>query len=304
MVFYYVTITYIFGERDKVVITMTILEKAPAKINLSLDVLRKRNDGYHDVEMIMTSIDLADRIELEPIAGDKIEISLESRYVPNDERNLAYKAAQVFKATYGISEGVHIRIDKAIPVSAGLGGGSTDAAAVLRGLNRLWSLDIPLDELANLGSTIGADVAFCVYGNTAIARGYGEKIERLPSPPPCWIVLAKPDIGVSTRTIFGRISVDTIVHPPTATILEALRNRDFNKLCKNIGNSLEDITFALHPEVMQIKEAMIHAGAAGVLMSGSGPTVYGLVEQQSKATSIYNGMRGFCEEVYLVRLLG
>ncbi|MGJ9460234.1 4-(cytidine 5'-diphospho)-2-C-methyl-D-erythritol kinase [Oceanobacillus sp. CF4.6] len=283
---------------------MTILEKAPAKINLSLDVLRKREDGYHDVEMIMTSIDLADRIELERLGENRIEISLESRYVPNDERNLAYKAADVFKEAYGITEGVHIRIDKNIPVSAGLGGGSTDAAAVLRGLNRLWSLGIPLDELAELGSTIGADVAFCVYGNTAIARGYGEKIESLPSPPSCWIILAKPDIGVSTKTIFGQIDVERLFHPQTSEILKALSERNFDKLCRNIGNSLEDITFSLHPEVMRIKEAMVHAGAAGVLMSGSGPTVYGLVEQQSKATRIYNGMRGFCDEVYLVRLLG
>ncbi|WP_067729708.1 4-(cytidine 5'-diphospho)-2-C-methyl-D-erythritol kinase [Oceanobacillus damuensis] len=283
---------------------MTILEKAPAKINLSLDVLRKRDDGYHDVEMIMTSIDLADRIELDRLNEDRIDISLESRYVPSDERNLAYKAARAFKNKYGITEGVHISIEKSIPVSAGLGGGSADAAAVLRGLNRLWSLNIPFDELADLGSTIGADVAFCVYGNTAIARGYGEKIEKLPSPPPCWIILAKPDIGVSSRTVFGHIELEKISHPDTNAVLAALKEKDFSKMCRNIGNSLEDITFGLHPEVLRIKEAMVHAGATGVLMSGSGPTVYGLVEQQNKATRIYNGMRGFCDEVYLVRLLG
>uniref|UniRef100_UPI00403FAAD4 4-(cytidine 5'-diphospho)-2-C-methyl-D-erythritol kinase n=1 Tax=Oceanobacillus sp. FSL K6-2867 TaxID=2954748 RepID=UPI00403FAAD4 len=281
-----------------------ILEKAPAKINLSLDVLRKRIDGYHDVEMIMTTIDLADRIELYALEEDKIEISLESRYVPNDERNLAYKAARAFKDTYGIKKGVHINMEKHIPVSAGLGGGSTDAAAVLRGLNRLWSLNISLDELAELGSAIGADVAFCVYGNTAIARGYGEKIEKLASPPPCWVVLAKPDIGVSTRTIFGQVNVEKLSHPNTNQILQAIEGQDFNKLCRHIGNSLESITFALHPEVERIKEAMIQAGATGVLMSGSGPTIYGLVEHQSKAKRIYNGMRGFCDEVYLVRLLG
>ncbi|WP_339230746.1 4-(cytidine 5'-diphospho)-2-C-methyl-D-erythritol kinase [Oceanobacillus sp. FSL K6-2867] len=285
-------------------IVTIILEKAPAKINLSLDVLRKRIDGYHDVEMIMTTIDLADRIELYALEEDKIEISLESRYVPNDERNLAYKAARAFKDTYGIKKGVHINMEKHIPVSAGLGGGSTDAAAVLRGLNRLWSLNISLDELAELGSAIGADVAFCVYGNTAIARGYGEKIEKLASPPPCWVVLAKPDIGVSTRTIFGQVNVEKLSHPNTNQILQAIEGQDFNKLCRHIGNSLESITFALHPEVERIKEAMIQAGATGVLMSGSGPTIYGLVEHQSKAKRIYNGMRGFCDEVYLVRLLG
>ncbi|RDW16849.1 4-(cytidine 5'-diphospho)-2-C-methyl-D-erythritol kinase [Oceanobacillus chungangensis] len=283
---------------------MALLEKAPAKINLSLDVLGKRNDGYHNVEMIMTTIDLADRIELTPLEQDKIIISLESRYVPNDERNLAYKAADIFKKKYGITMGVHIKIEKNIPVSAGLGGGSTDAAAVLRGMNRLWNLNIPLAELAELGATIGSDISFCVYGNTAIARGYGEKIEKLAPPPPCWVVLAKPDIGVSTRTIFARVKVEELYHPHTNNILDALIEKDFSKLCTNIGNSLEQITQQLHPEVRHIKEAMRSNGAQGVLMSGSGPTVYGLVEHENKAKRIYNGMRGFCEEVYLVRLIG
>ncbi|WP_156289986.1 4-(cytidine 5'-diphospho)-2-C-methyl-D-erythritol kinase [Oceanobacillus salinisoli] len=283
---------------------MALIEKAPAKINLSLDVLRKREDGFHDVEMIMTTIDLSDRIELHSLDEDKIEISMESRYVPNDERNLAYKAAHAFKKKYAIKTGVHIGIEKNIPVSAGLGGGSTDAAAVLRGLNRLWNLNIPLDELAVLGATIGADVSFCVYGNTAIARGYGEQIEVLASPPPCWVVLAKPNIGVSTWTIFNRVKINELYHPNTKRVMEALYEKDFHKLCQYMGNSLEPITSSLHPEVSQIKQAMMNIGAPGVLMSGSGPTVYGLVEHENKARRIYNGMRGFCEEVYLVRLIG
>lgn len=283
---------------------MTHFEKAPAKINLSLDVLRKREDGYHDVEMVMTTVDLADRIELNTLEEDRIEVSLWSRYVPNDERNLAYKAAKAFKQKYNINKGVHIKIEKVIPVSAGLGGGSTDAAAVLRGLNRLWNMDIPIEQLAELGSTLGSDIPFCVYGSTGIAKGFGEIIEPLPSPPPFWVVLAKPDIGVSTRTIFQRVKMDEIIHPNTNQVVEALYEKDFNKLCQNIGNSLEAITTGLHPEVLRIKEKMLHAGASGVLMSGSGPTVYGLVEQQSKAQRIYNGMKGFCQEVYLVRLIG
>lgn len=283
---------------------MALIERAPAKINLSLDVLRKREDGLHDVEMVMTTIDLSDRIELKPLREDKIEISIESRYVPDDERNLAYKAAQAFKNKYGIQKGVHICIKKSIPVSAGLGGGSTDAAAVLRGLNRLWDLNVPMEELANLGATLGADVPFCIYGKTAIARGYGEKIERLTSPPPCWVILAKPNIGVSTWKVFNRIDTDELYHPNTVKVLEALSEGDFHKLCNYIGNSLEPITSSMHPEVFQIRRAMKSMGANGVLMSGSGPTVYGLVKQENKARSIYNGMRGFCAEVYLVRILG
>ncbi|WP_085993743.1 4-(cytidine 5'-diphospho)-2-C-methyl-D-erythritol kinase [Oceanobacillus senegalensis] len=283
---------------------MALIERAPAKINLSLDVLRKRADGLHDVEMIMTTIDLSDRVEMFSLQEDKIEISLESRFVPSDERNLAYKAAVAFKRRYGIKKGVHILIEKSIPVSAGLGGGSADAAAVLRGLNRLWNLNIPLDELAALGATIGADISFCVYGSTAIARGYGEKIEKLASPPPCWVVLAKPNIGVSTWKIFNRVNVDELYHPKTPLVIKALEEKDFPMLCANIGNSLESITCSMYPEVKQIKQAMQNIGASGVLMSGSGPTVYGLIEQESKARRIYNGMRGFCEEVYLVRITG
>lgn len=283
---------------------LPLFEKAPAKINLSLDVLSKRDDGMHNVEMVMTTIDLADRIELIPLRKDKIKISLESRYVPSDERNLAYKAAETFKRYFDINEGVHIKIEKSIPVSAGLGGGSSDAAAVLRGLNKLWGLNIPIDELAKIGSTLGADVSFCVYGKTAIARGYGEIIEPLPPPPPCFVVLAKPNIGVSTRTIFEKVNLNNIYHPNTKNVLQALKENDFEKLCNNIGNSLEGITESIYPEVKHIRQTMKSLGANGVMMSGSGPTVYGLVEHESKARRIYNGMRGFCNEVHMVRLIG
>lgn len=283
---------------------MTHFEKAPAKINLSLDVLRKRDDGYHDVEMIMTTVDLADRIELNTLEEDRVEVALWSRYVPNDERNLAYKAARAFKQKYNVKKGVHIKIDKVIPVSAGLGGGSTDAAAVLRGLNQLWNMNIPIDELAALGSTLGSDIPFCVYGSTGIAKGFGEIVEKLPSPPPFWVILAKPDIGVSTKTIFQRVQMNNIIHPNTEGVIQALHDKNFEKLCNSIGNSLETITTSLHPEVLYIKEKMRQAGASGVLMSGSGPTVYGLVEQESKAQRIYNSMKGFCQEVFVVRLIG
>lgn len=283
---------------------MALFEKAPAKINLSLDILGVRDDGYHDVEMIMTTIDLYDRIELNSLIENKIKVSLWSRYVPNDERNLAYKAAAALKRKYAISKGIHIKIEKNIPVSAGLGGGSSDAAAVLRGLNRLWSLNLSLDELAEIGATIGSDVPFCVHGKTAIAKGRGEIIEKLPSPPSCWVVLAKPDIGVSTKTIFKRYVHEKRPGPVKNEIIQALHENDFLKLSQTIENVLEPVTFKLHPEVKKMKEKMSKYGAAGVLMSGSGPTIYGLVKQQSKAKSIYNGMRGFCNEVYIVRLLG
>jgi len=283
---------------------MILFEKAPAKINLSLDILGKRNDGFHEVEMIMTTIDLSDRIELYPLNKDEIKVSLESRFVPNDERNLAFKAAKLMKDTYHIKKGIHIKMVKNIPVSAGLGGGSSDAAAVLRGLNKLWSIGITIEELAHLGLEIGSDVPFCVMNSTALVKGRGEIIQKLPPPPPCWVVLAKPDLGVSTKTIFQEVVVEKLTHPNTNEIIQALNEGDFLKLSRNLGNSLEDITLEIYPEVRRLMNKMKQAGSSNVLMSGSGPTVYSLMEQENKAQRLYNGLRGFCNEVYKVRILG
>ena len=278
--------------------------KAPAKINLTLDVLYKRPDNYHEVEMIMTTVDLADRIGLEPCADGQIKIISADRFVPNDERNFAYQAAKLLKDTYGITEGVSISIEKEIPIAAGLAGGSSDAAATLRGLNEMWNLNLTMDELAEHGAKIGSDVSFCIYGGTALATGRGEKIEELPAPPTCWVVLAKPKIGVSTADVYGGLKLEGIEHPNTKQMIEAIEKQDYELLCKSLGNVLETVTFKLHPEVITIKEQMQRFGADAVLMSGSGPTVFGLVDSETRATRIYNGLRGFCEEVYTVRMLG
>lgn len=283
---------------------MRIREKAPAKINLSLDVLHKRDDGYHEVEMVMTMVDLADHLELEELPRDTIIISSQATYIPLDDKNLAFQAAKLMKERYDVRKGVYIHLDKKIPVAAGLAGGSSDAAAVLRGLNNLWRLDIPLDELSILGAELGSDVPFCLTGGTAVARGRGEKLEPIGSPPQCWVVLAKPPINVSTSEIYGKLRADQIqYHPPTRDVIQAIEEKNFEKLCESLGNVLEEVTMNLHPEVRQLKEAMIRLGAEGVLMSGSGPTVFGLVSKESKIPRIYNGLRGFCKQVYPVRLL-
>ena len=278
--------------------------KAPAKINLTLDVLYKRPDHYHEVEMIITTVDLADRIGLEPRADGEIKIISTDRFVPNDERNFAYQAAKLLKDTYGITEGVSIKIDKEIPIAAGLAGGSSDAAATLRGLNEMWNLNLTMDELAEHGAKIGSDVSFCIYGGTALATGRGEKIKELPAPPTCWVVLAKPKIGVSTADVYGGLKLEGIEHPNTKQMIAAIETQDYELVCKSLGNVLETVTFKLHPEVITIKEQMQRFGADAVLMSGSGPTVFGLVDSETRATRIYNGLRGFCEEVYTVRMLG
>jgi len=278
--------------------------KAPAKINLTLDVLYKRPDQYHEVEMIMTTVDLADRIGLDSRKDGQILISSSNGFIPNDSRNLAYQAAQLLKDTYGIQEGVLITIDKQIPIAAGLAGGSSDAAATLRGLNKLWNLNLSLDTLAELGAKIGSDVSFCVYGGTALATGRGEKIQELPAPPTCWVVLAKPKIGVSTAQVYGALRLDEVKHPNTKTMIEAIETEDYDLMCDSVGNVLETVTFNLHPEVVMIKEQMKRFGADAVLMSGSGPTVFGLVDSESRLSRIYNGLRGFCEEVFAIRMLG
>ncbi|WP_088008421.1 4-(cytidine 5'-diphospho)-2-C-methyl-D-erythritol kinase [Indiicoccus explosivorum] len=277
--------------------------KAPAKINLTLDVLRKRPDGYHEVEMIMTTVDLADRIGLSETTGE-IRIDSEDRFIPNDSRNLAFQAAQLMKDTYGIKQGVAITIDKQIPVAAGLAGGSSDAAATLKGLNKLWNLRLSEDELASLGAEIGSDVSFCVYGGTALAKGRGEIIEKLPSPPNCWVVLAKPAIGVSTAEVYGNFSAEKARRPDTGAMIRAIESGNYEEMCTSLGNALESVTLDLHPEVAHIKDQMKKFGADAVLMSGSGPTVFGLVQQEIRIPRIYNGLRGFCEEVYAVRLIG
>lgn len=278
--------------------------KAPAKINLTLDVLYKRPDNYHEVEMIMTTVDLADRIGLEPRKDGLIKIMSADRYVPDDERNFAYQAAKLLKDLYKIEQGVTIHIEKEIPIAAGLAGGSSDAAATLRGLNELWDLGLTVDELAKLGAKIGSDVSFCVYGGTALATGRGTEIQEISSPPACFVVLAKPKIGVSTAEIYGNLKISEVQHPNTKQMIQAIENQDYDMICQSVGNVLESVTFKLYPEVVTIKEQMQRFGADAVLMSGSGPTVFGLVDSESRAQRIYNGLRGFCEEVYVVRLLG
>jgi 4-diphosphocytidyl-2-C-methyl-D-erythritol kinase len=283
---------------------MKIYEKAPAKINLLLDVLRKRDDGYHEVEMIMTMVDLADRLEMEELPRDTIIISSQVGYIPLDEKNLAFQAAKLIKERYDVRKGVYIHLDKKIPVAAGLAGGSSDAAAALRGLNRLWGLGISEDELCILGAELGSDVPFCVKGGTAIARGRGEKLEHIAHPPQCWVVLAKPPINVSTADVYGKLRASEITkHPSIANMRDALEVGSFQDMCDGLGNVLESVTLDLYPEVLQLKESMLRLGADGVLMSGSGPTVFGLVSKEGKLPRIYNGLRGFCKEVYVVRML-
>lgn len=280
-----------------------ITEKAPAKINLTLDVLHKREDGYHELEMVMTSVDLADHVTLKTIKENKIIIQSNNGFLPLDQRNHAYKAAMLIKETFNIQLGVEMMIKKNIPIAAGLAGGSSDAAATLRGLNQLWELNLSLDELAILGAEVGSDVPYCIYGGTAFASGRGEKIEPLKDVPQCWVVLVKPKKGISTGTVFNALCYDTLRHPDTHSMITAIDEQDYSAMTKLVGNSLEETSIIRQPSIAKIKQKMISFGADAALMSGSGPTIFALCHKYSRAQRVYNGLKGFCNEVYLVRTL-
>lgn len=281
---------------------MRVLEKAPAKINLSLDVINKRADGFHNVRMVMTTIDLSDRVECRSIDDDKIIVRTSAPFVPEDDRNFAYQAAQIIKERYDVRSGVEILIKKRIPVAAGLAGGSSDAAATIRALNRLWKLGLSYEEMMEIAAMVGSDVAFCIKGGTALATGRGEKITPLPSPPPCWVVLVKPAVSVSTAQAYQSLNVETAFHPNVDAMIKAIERRNFHQICELLGNTLEDVTMKKVPEISLIKSHMKRIGAEGVLMSGSGPTVFGLTQYESRMQRLLNSLKGFCSQVYAVRL--
>ena len=283
---------------------MMIYETAPAKINLTLDTLFKRDDGYHEVEMLMTTIDLKDQLTFQKRRDKKIVVEIDHSFVPDDHRNLAYRAAVLMYETYDIPTGVSIEIDKHIPVSAGLAGGSSDAAATMRGINRLFELNIPLSELSVLAAQVGSDVPFCIYNKTALCKGRGEILTFVDKPPSAWVVVAKPNIGMKTPEVYAKFDVTQEYECKTEACLEALRKGDYLGMCRHLSNHLEPVSMSLHEDIAKLKDNMLNSGADGALMSGSGPTVYALTRKERQAQKINNAVHGCCNEVYVVRLLG
>ncbi|NLT94960.1 MAG: 4-(cytidine 5'-diphospho)-2-C-methyl-D-erythritol kinase [Clostridia bacterium] len=264
--------------------------KAYAKINLILDVLKKRPDGYHEVAMIMQAISLHDVIAIKP--GKGITVRANDPLVPLDERNLAYKAAEMVIQRYPQVDGVEINIEKNIPVEAGLAGGSTDGAAVIVGMDRLFKLNMDLEEMLELGALLGSDVPFCISGVTALAKGRGEIIEKAPLCPRLWVVLVKPPFGVKTAQVYKNLNLDeAIKHPQIDKYLEALAKGDVSYLVNNIENVLEYSTFKLYPEVRDLKESLVAKGAQKALMSGSGPTVFALFKCLDEARSFADKLK-------------
>ena len=275
--------------------------KAYAKVNISLDVIGKRDDGYHILEMIMQTIDLYDVIEIDK-AEKGINIECNRCYVPTDERNLAYKAARLFLDEYNINQGVNIKIHKNIPVSAGMAGGSTNAAAVLRVMNKLFNINASIKELRNIALKIGADVPYCIEGGTALCEGIGEKITYLKPFRNCIMVVVKPSFGVSTKEVYGGLDINKIYkHPNTQGLIRALENRDIKFVANNMRNVLENVTLNRHKIIRTIKLQMIENGALGSLMSGSGPTVFGIFDDMVKAQRCYDYMKLNYKEVFITR---
>ena len=260
--------------------------KAYGKINLGLDVVRKREDGYHEVRMVMQTVNLYDKITMERTNEPGIQTETNLPYVPDGEGNLAYRAAKMLADELGIEDGIMIRIKKFIPVAAGMAGGSTDAAAVLVGMNRMFNLGLSRKELMKRGVKLGADVPYCIMRGTALSEGIGEILTELPPAPQCHIVLAKPQVAVSTKVVYGKLRANELTadqHPDIDGMVEAIKNEDLDGVISRLGNVLETVTVPDHPEIAKIKEIMMENGADGALMSGSGPTVFGIYKDKKAA---------------------
>ncbi|OPJ54802.1 4-(cytidine 5'-diphospho)-2-C-methyl-D-erythritol kinase [Alkalithermobacter paradoxus] len=284
---------------------MVIKLKSRAKINLSIDVVGKREDGYHLVEMIMQSIDLYDNIQIEEIKEDKIIIQSENKNVPLDESNIMYKAASLVKQKFNIKTGVKINLHKNIPVAAGMAGGSSNGAAVLVGLNNIWNLNLREDELMDLGLSLGADVPFCIMGGAALAQGIGEKLTKIKGLKDTHILICKPNIFVSTKDVYTNLDMSKVrKRPDTQMLLDYINKEDIKGLCTNMENVLESVTEKKYPVISEIKNKMIKYKALGSMMSGSGPTVFGIFDDYEKGQYAKENLKLIHEETYLVKPYG
>lgn len=282
----------------------TIRLKARAKINLGLDVVRRREDGYHEVKMVMQMLRLYDQIDIEKTQESGIFVRSNLSFLPTDERNIAYKAAKVMIDQFGLEQGVIIRIEKHIPVAAGMAGGSTDCAAVLYGMNKLFGLRLNQKKLRELGVKLGADVPYCLMRQTALSEGIGEILTPISPLQDCPILIAKPSVSVSTRHVYEHLKLDEqTMHPDIDGIVTALADGDLYGVTNRMANVLETVTVPEHPVIDEIKKQMMASGAVNALMSGSGPTVFGIFDDEEKAKKACEDMKasGLARQIYLTR---
>lgn len=268
--------------------------KAYGKINLGLDVLRRRDDGYHEVRMIMQTVGIYDRIDLIYKETPGITVETNLYYLPDNENNLVYKAAKLLMDEFHVQKGVHIRLRKYIPVAAGMAGGSSDAAAVLFGVNKMFSLGLTTEQLMDRGVKIGADVPYCVMRGTALSEGIGEILTPLPVPPQCQVLIAKPGISVSTKVVYESLDAMELKpedHPDIDGMLAAIDRKNIHEIAGKFGNVLELVTAGKYPVIGEIEQVMKEEGAVNAMMSGSGPTVFGLFTNPQAAQNAYEKLR-------------
>lgn len=279
--------------------------KALAKINLGLDVVRRREDGYHEVHMIMQTIHLYDLLEIQKIREPEIQIVSNLSFLPVNENNLVYKAARLLQEEFALTDGISVKLTKRIPVAAGMAGGSTDAAAMLYAMNQLYDLGLSRRELMKRGVQIGADVPYCLMRGTALAEGIGEKLTQLPPMIKCPVLIAKPSISVSTKFVYQNLKLDEQTnHPDIDALMKDIREKDFDSVCAHMGNVLESVTIPNYPVIAEIKQQMMRSGAKASMMSGSGPTVFGLFEDGETAKRALREMKrsGLAKQVYLTTI--
>ena len=279
--------------------------KALAKINLGLDVVRRREDGYHEVRMVMQTIHLFDRLEISRNDSGRITMETNLSFLPTNENNLVYKAAKLLQDEFAIKDGVHVWLHKYIPVAAGMAGGSTDAAAVLYGMNRIFELGLTKEQLMERGVKIGADVPYCIMRGTALAEGIGEKLTKLPPMVKCPVLIAKPQISVSTKFVYENLKLnDNTIHPDIDRLVADIKEGDLIRIAADMGNVLETVTIPEYPVIAEIKENMMQNGAVNAMMSGSGPTVFGLFADESSAVKAYEAMKesNLAKQVYLTSI--
>ena len=282
----------------------TIRLKARAKINLGLDVVRRREDGYHEVKMVMQMLRLYDQIDIEKTQESGILVRSNLSFLPTDERNIAYKAAKVMIDQFGLEQGVIIRIEKHIPVAAGMAGGSTDCAAVLYGMNKLFGLRLNQKKLRELGVKLGADVPYCLMRQTALSEGIGEILTPISPLQDCPILIAKPSVSVSTRHVYEHLKLDEqTMHPDIDGIVTALADGDLYGVTDRMANVLETVTVPEHPVIVEIMKQLRASGAVNALLSGSGPTVFGIFDDEEKAKKACEDMKasGLARQIYLTR---
>lgn len=277
--------------------------KVAAKINLAIDVLRKRPDGYHDVSMIMQSVALYDTITVRALKGE-IRVTSNTDSIPRDKENIAYKAAEYLKMKYGVKEGVLISIDKTIPVAAGLAGGSADAALTIKLLNKSWNLRLSKNEILEAGKKLGSDVPFCIQGGTALAEGLGEKLTPLAGIPDCLIVLAKPALSISTKEVYQGLKLEDIKkRPDIKGMIKHISEKNLEGIAVSMCNVLETVTIKRCPQIEELKEKFMEYGALGSVMSGSGPTVFGVFKDTASAYNAYDHVKDMAEEVFVVKTI-